>query len=232
MDMKRRILIIDKDDNLCFLLSEFLKLKDFTVDVESDYDLSLRKVKTKIYDLCLVDVSAYDGDADEIIANINMANSSFPIVALSTDSSSEEAVKCLRNGCKDYLKKPFLIEELYLRIKNIFNTNTRQSKENIFKIGKFNFNADIQQLEIDSKIIKLTTKESELLKLLIENANNLLDRNIALKKIWNKTTDNNARSIDVYITKLRRIFQDHDDIKIINVHGRGFRMTLSNELEN
>lgn len=228
MDLKKKILIVDKDDNLCFLFSEFLKLKDFNVDIEPDFLSSVEKMKTNMYDLCLVDISTPKQDTEELIAEIKNANSNMLVIALSTEGTSEEAVKCLRAGCRDYIRKPFLIEEVYLRVNNAFNSAVKNSKENIYNIGKFVFNSDIQQLELGSEIIRLTTKESELLKLLVENANNLLDRGIALKKIWNKTTDNNARSIDVYITKLRRIFEGHDDIQIINVHGRGFRMSLTN----
>lgn len=229
--MEKKILIIDKDDNLTFLLSEFLKLKDFVVEIEPDYVKSLDKINTKLFEMCIIDVSAYDESCQIIIENIATRNPRMPIIATSANESPTEAVELLRGGCKDYLKKPFRIEELYLRIQNLINLNPSTDLAHTITAGRYTFRRDIQQLEVGDTVIKLTTKESELLGLLLENLNALLDRNVALMKIWNKSTDDNTRSIDVYITRLRRKLEAYTDIQIINVHGKGFRMTLDEGTE-
>ena len=158
-----------------------------------------------------------------------MINPEMPIIFLTAKSMKEDVLEGFSVGADDYMTKPFSMEELISRIEAILRRTQgsgQQYKQTEFEIGKFHFDANKQLLILDGKSVKLTTKESELLKLLCNNANNVLERNFALKSIWIDDNYFNARSMDVYITKLRKYLKDDPSVEILNIHGKGYKLIM------
>ncbi len=165
-----------------------------------------------------------------MIEKIRKIDKEVPILFLSAKAMQEDRIQGFEVGADDYLTKPFSMEELLLRIKAIMRRSTASVDENtksIFNFGKYTFEYNRQLLIIDKKEQKLTSKEAELLKLLCENVNNVLDRTVALNKIWFDDSYFNARSMDVYVTKLRKYLKEDTNVELINVHGVGFKLVVS-----
>lgn len=156
-----------------------------------------------------------------------MVNTEVPIIFLTAKSMKEDIFQGFKIGADDYLTKPFSMEELLFRIEAILRrTKGTLGGQDVFQIGKYKFDTQKQQLIDGEKVVKLTTKESELLKLLCNNANKVLERNFALKTIWVDDNYFNARSMDVYITKLRKHLKDEPAVEILNVHGKGYKLVM------
>jgi DNA-binding response OmpR family regulator len=156
-----------------------------------------------------------------------MVNTDVPIIFLTAKSMKEDIFQGFKIGADDYIAKPFSMEELLFRLEAILRrTKGGLTNQEVFQLGKYKFDTQKQQLIDGDKVLKLTTKESELLKLLCNNANKVLERNYALKTIWVDDNYFNARSMDVYITKLRKHLKDEPSVEIINVHGKGYKLVL------
>ena len=212
MEEKLKILLCEDDENLGMLLREYLQAKG---------------LKNK-YDLCVLDVMMPKKDGFTLAQEIRSVNSDIPIIFLTAKTLKEDLFEGFRNGADDYITKPFSMEELIFRIEAILRRiKGKKTKETTFyKIGKFTFDTQKQVLTIDGKSTKLTTKESELLSLLCAHANEILQRDFALKTIWIDDNYFNARSMDVYITKLRKHLKRDPSVEIINVHGKGYKLIL------
>jgi DNA-binding response OmpR family regulator len=168
-------------------------------------------------------------DGFTLAREIRMVNPDIPIIFLTAKNLKEDVIEGFKLGADDYLTKPFSMEELIFRIEAILRRTSQDSQSNnqlMFKLGKFTFDARKQILFDENDTVKLTTKESDLLKLLCQNANKVLERNYALKLIWIDDNYFNARSMDVYITKLRKHLKDESGVEIINVHGKGYKLIL------
>lgn len=158
-----------------------------------------------------------------------MLNTDVPIIFLTAKSMKDDILQGFKVGADDYLSKPFSMEELLFRIEAILRrTSGNAATQDVYTLGIFKFDTQKQQLinTSNENLIKLTTKESELLKLLCINANKVLERNIALKTIWVDDNYFNARSMDVYITKLRKHLKEDPSVEIINVHGKGYKLVM------
>jgi len=165
-------------------------------------------------------------DGFTLASDIRNINSEVPIIFLTAKSMKEDILQGFKLGADDYLSKPFSMEELLSRIESILRRVRGKKIKDIviFNIGAFVFDAQKQALIYDGETRKLTTKESELLRLLASNANSILERNYALKSIWEDDNYFNARSMDVYITKLRKLLKDDPNVAIINIHGKGYKL--------
>ena len=165
-------------------------------------------------------------DGFTLAQEIRQANSEIPIVFLTAKTLKEDILEGFKIGADDYITKPFSMEELVFRVEAILRrVRGKKNKENtLYHIGKFLFDTQKQLLTIGGKQTKLTTKENELLALLCSHANEILQRDFALKTIWIDDNYFNARSMDVYITKLRKHLKDDEDIEIINIHGKGYKL--------
>ena len=165
-------------------------------------------------------------DGFALAADIRNINSEVPIIFLTAKSMKEDILQGFKLGADDYLSKPFSMEELLSRIESILRRVKGKKVKDVvvFNIGGFVFDAQKQVLTYDGETKKLTTKESELLRLLASNANSILERNYALKSIWEDDNYFNARSMDVYITKLRKLLKDDPNVAIINIHGKGYKL--------
>lgn len=224
---KIRVLLAEDDENLGFLLKEYLNAKDYEVDLYKDGEKAFKGFQNNYYDICILDVMMPIKDGFTLAKEIRMSNNAMPILFLTAKSMKEDVIEGFALGADDYMTKPFSIEELLMRLEAILRRTRKDSpmsEQALFQIGKYVFDATKQTLQIDNDVRKLTTKESELLKYLCINKNSLLDRNFALKTIWVDDSYFNARSMDVYITKLRKYLSDDPTIEIINVRGKGFKL--------
>lgn len=225
---KIKVLLVEDDSNLGNLLKEYLEAKGFStvlaVNGKQGYDL-FSKDK---FNICILDVMMPIKDGYTLAKEIRAIDAAVPIVFLTAKSMKEDAIEGFKVGADDYINKPFSMEELLLRIKAIIrrteNKNVKNSDQTLFKIGSYNFDYSHQTLTLNDVSQKLTTKEADLLRLLCLNANDVLDRNFALKSIWKDDNYFNGRSMDVYIAKLRKYLKEDSKVELINVHGKGFKL--------
>ncbi len=227
---KTKILVIEDDPNLRYILQESLELQGFNVVRCEDGEAGHSAFLKEKFDLCLIDVMLPKKDGFTLAREIRKVDQHIPIIFLTAKSLKEDRIKGFKIGGDDYITKPFSMEELVLRIQAVLkrskNHRIFSQEPKIFTIGTFHFDHEQQILSYKNMTQKLTHKEAELLKLLCLNLNQILEREIALKQIWGDDSFFTARSMDVYITKLRKYLSDDDRIEIINVHGRGFKMIV------
>ena len=221
-----KILLCEDDENLGMLLREYLQTKGYDADLQPDGEAGYRAFTRGKYDLCVLDVMMPKKDGFSLAGDIRAMNAEIPIIFLTAKSMKEDILQGFKLGADDYLSKPFSMEELLYRIESIMRrVRGKKSKDVVvYQIGEFIFDAQKQLLTIGGNSQKLTTKESELLNLLAANANSILERNYALKTIWVDDNYFNARSMDVYITKLRKLLKADPNVAIINIHGKGYKL--------
>jgi len=221
-----RILLAEDDENLGSLLKEYLNAKGYETELFSDGNKAYRGFIKEYFNLCLLDVMMPEKDGFTLAKEIRQINNEIPILFLTAKSMKEDILEGFSIGADDYITKPFSMEELLYRIEAILRRTKQDTlQENkTCTIGKYLFDTQTQFLKKGNKKKKLTTKESELLKLLCNNKNKVLERNFTLRTIWIDDNYFNARSMDVYITKLRKYLKDDPSIQIINVHGKGFKL--------
>lgn len=224
-----KILLAEDDANLGLLLKEYLVAKSYNTTLCEDGDKAYDEFLKNPYDICIFDIMMPHRDGFTLAKDIRLINSEIPIIFLTAKSMKEDVLEGFKLGADDYMTKPFSMEELIVRIEAVLRRTTGLKQENSqeeFKLGKYTFDSRKQHLIDGENSIKLTTKESELLKLLCNNVNKVLERNLALKTIWADDNYFNARSMDVYITKLRKHLKDEPSIEIINVHGKGYKLIM------
>lgn len=229
MDTKIKILLAEDDENLGLLLKEYLIAKGFDTDLFPDGETAYHGFMRNHYQVCLLDVMMPKKDGFTLAKDIRMINADIPVIFLTAKNLKEDVIEGFKIGADDYMTKPFSMEELIFRIEAILrriSNETQPNDQNIFKVGLYTFDVRKQILSHDNDEVKLTTKESELLRLLVVNANKVLERNYALKAIWIDDNYFNARSMDVYITKLRKHLKDDPSVEIINVHGKGYKLIM------
>ena len=226
---KANVLLAEDDENLGVLLREYLKAKGYETDLYPDGEAAFKGFQSKTYDICILDVMMPKKDGFTLAKEIRQLNTSIPIIFLTAKSMKEDLVEGFSSGADDYMTKPFSIEELLLRVEAVLRRTRGDNVTNqdVFTIGIYTFNATKQTLTNGDEEQKLTAKESELLKYLCFNRNGILDRNFALRTIWNDDSYFNARSMDVYITKLRKYMKEDSSIQIINIRGKGFKLISS-----
>ena len=222
-----KILLVEDDSNLGLLLQEYLNAKGFDTTIATDGEKGHKAFMGESFDLCILDVMMPQKDGFELAKEIRTSDKEVPIIFLTAKSMREDTLEGFKAGADDYMTKPFSMEELLLRIKAIMRRTKVMDEgqdKSVFKVGKTEFNFNTQILKIGKNEQKLTTKENQLLKLLFNNSNEVLSRETALKMIWGDDNYFNARSMDVYITKLRKYLKEEENVEIINVHGQGFKL--------
>ena len=225
-DSKLKILLCEDDESLGMLLREYLQAKGYDADLCPDGEAGFKAFLKNPYNMCVLDVMMPKMDGFALAQEIRQVNADIPIIFLTAKNLKEDIFEGFKIGADDYITKPFSMEELVLRMEAILRRvhGKQQKSVAIYRIGKFLFDTKRQILSIDGRQTKLTTKESELLILLCAHANDVLQRELALKTIWIDDNYFNARSMDVYITKLRKHLKEDPDIEINNVHGKGYRL--------
>ncbi len=225
-----KVLLVEDEVNLGNLLRDYLNAKGYETTLCEDGEQGFDTFAKNNFDICILDVMLPLKDGFTLAKEIRMVNSEIPIIFLTAKSLPDDRIEGFKSGADDYLTKPFNMEELLLRIQAILkrtNSNPFETdQDGVFTIGKFSFDSNKQLLTLGSESRKLTSKESELLRLLAKNANKVLDRNFALKSIWQDDSYFNARSMDVYITKLRKYLKEDPEIEILNIHGKGFKLIV------
>jgi DNA-binding response OmpR family regulator len=225
--MPYKLLIAEDDRNLGAILKEYLELKGYEPVLTRDGQEALEEFKKAQYDLCILDVMMPKKDGFAVGQEIRSLSPEMPFIFLTARSQQEDTLRGLRLGADDYIKKPFSMEELDLRLQAILKRlNSPTAEKQVYELGKLKFDYPHQELVADGIKQKLTSKESELLLLLAQNLNKTLNRRAALKIIWGDDSYFNARSMDVYITKLRKHLAKDEQVKIITVHGQGFRLVI------
>ena len=231
MKTNKKILLVEDDSNFGRILKEYLSINKYNVDLASNGIEGYEKFTRSEYDLCILDVMMPYKDGFTLAKEIREKNDQIPIIFLTAKTLKEDVLKGYKIGADDYLTKPFDSEILLAKIKSLFSRKNLLKSDNStvyeFSFGKFNFNSKLRMLNHGSdEPIKLSPKENELLKMLVLNLNDLLPRDIALNKIWRDDNYFTSRSMDVYIAKLRKYLEADNKIKIINIHGEGFRLTV------
>ncbi|MDP2423573.1 MAG: response regulator transcription factor [Bacteroidales bacterium] len=226
-----KVLLAEDDRNLGNILKSYLDAKNYETTLCVNGQEALQAYAKNQFDICIVDVMMPVMDGFMLAKEIRLDNKHIPILFLTAKSLQEDKIKGFELGADDYITKPFSMEELLVRMKAVLRRSTQGplpgEDVSTFHIGNFVFDVNRQLLSLDIITIKLTSKETELLKLLCESMNHVLDRRIALHKIWNDDSYFNARSMDVYITKLRKYLKKDPTIELINVHGIGFKLVTN-----
>ncbi|GJM27371.1 MAG: transcriptional regulatory protein RprY [Cyclobacteriaceae bacterium] len=221
-----KLLIVEDDENLGQILKEYLELKGFATHLARDGEEGLSEFNKQDFNLCILDIMMPKKDGFTLAREIKLLDRQVPIIFLTAKSMKEDTIEGFKIGADDYVTKPFSMEELLLRITAVLRRSggMKLEKKTSYEFGKFIFHYDQQLLEFDKQKQKLTSKESELLRLLCQNMNQTLDRSAALKMIWKDDSYFNARSMDVYIAKLRKHLKKDQNIQILTIHGEGFKL--------
>lgn len=231
MDVQYSILLAEDDPNLSVVLKDFLEMLGFSIELCINGEEGIKAFKEMRFDLCILDVMMPRKDGFTLAREIREINENIPIIFLTARSLKEDRIQGFKAGCDDYITKPFSTEELSLRIKAILKRCSIQnqwiiSQKAVFEIGGYVLDHNNLILSYRNEEITLTKKEADLLKLLCENRNNLVTRETALRSIWGNDNYFVGRSMDVFITRLRKYLKNDERISITNVHGTGFRLDI------
>jgi DNA-binding response OmpR family regulator len=230
MKNKVKILLAEDDKNLGAILKQYLEAKGFPTTLCANGEEALEQYKKDNYEFLILDVMMPVMDGFTLAKEIRKMDTKVPILFLTAKNMQNDKIHGFEVGADDYLTKPFSMEELLMRIKAILKrtqSSSHKTEDNIYKFGRFTFDYNRQILDNGEKEEKLTSKEADLLKLFCDNINEVLDRTVALNKIWFGDSYFNARSMDVYITKLRKYLKDDPTVELINVHGVGFKLVVT-----
>lgn len=223
-----KLLLVEDDPNLGNLLVEYLRAKGYQADLRTDGQQGKDTYDQGGYDLLILDVMMPLKDGFTLAREIRQKDASTPIIFLTAKSMKQDTIQGLESGADDYLTKPFSMEELLLRVSAVLRRSKgvepKAPEPDEYVIGDSTFDSRKQILRTPEGERKLTTKESELLRLLCLNRNDVLERSAALNAVWGNDSYFNGRSMDVYIAKLRKYLREDPTVEIINVHGKGFRL--------
>ena len=231
MENKLHILLCEDEESLGMLVREYLQAKGYDAELYLDGEAGYKAFVKGEYDMCLLDVMKPKMDGFTLARELRMINAEVPIMFLTAKNLKDDILEGFKLGADDYLTKPFSMDELVYRMEAILRRVKARNKQMAvrYQLGRFVFDTQRQLLTIGEKSTKLTTKESELLTMLCTHMNDVLERDLALKTIWIDDNFFNARSMDVYITKLRKHLKDDDQIEIINIHGKGYKLITPDE---
>lgn len=231
-EINGNILLVEDDENLGTLLSEYLNSKGYETTLANDGEKGLRKFLNQSFDMCILDVMMPVKDGFTLAKEIREINTDIPIVFLTAKSMKDDALEGFTLGADDYITKPFSMEVLLMRIKAILRRSVEggiSKDKTTFEVGSYLFDSERRVLSREGKEEKLTSKENDLLKLLAMSDGKTLERKAALMLIWGDDNYFNSRSMDVYITKLRKYLKADENIEIINIHGKGFKLYIRKE---
>lgn len=230
-NVKTQILLVEDDPNLGDLLKEYLEAKGFETKLATDGKKGFDAFCKQQFDLLLLDVMMPVKDGLTLAKEIRVTDKNVPIIFLTAKSMKEDTIEGFNAGADDYITKPFNMDELLMRVNAVLRRSNRgraaNTTDTTFNIGSYTFNSETQALIHNGAEQKLTTKESQLMRLLCIHKNDVLDRNFALKTIWHDDNYFNGRSMDVYIAKLRKYLKEDSKVEIVNVHGKGFKLLVN-----
>jgi two-component system response regulator VicR len=226
--LKPRVLLVEDDPNLGLIVQEHLLLNGFDVQLCANGETGLAAFRTGRFALCLVDVMMPRVDGFALAREIRRRDKTVPLIFLTAKSLKEDKIEGFHLGCDDYITKPFSVEELLLRIQAVLRRSGSRTEDQptAFTVGRYAFDSVTRTLRLGSQETRLTARESDLLRLLCRYQNKTLDRALALQEIWGEDSYFNARSMDVFISKLRKYLRDDPRVEISSVHGVGFSLTV------
>ncbi|MEZ4757892.1 MAG: response regulator transcription factor [Flavobacteriales bacterium] len=228
MSSPLKLLLVEDDPNLGGLLADYLRAKGYLVDLRTDGQQGWLAFSQNSYDLMILDVMMPLKDGFTLAREIRAKDPLVPIVFLTAKSMKQDTLEGFKAGADDYLTKPFSMEELLLRTNAVLRRSRgvqpREVEPEEYVLGATRFDPRKQMLQTPVGERRLTTKESELLRLLCAHRNDVLERGLALREVWGSDSYFNGRSMDVYIAKLRKYLREDPSVEIINVHGKGFRL--------
>ena len=228
-----KILIVEDDQYLGMMVQELLESRGFEAQWRTDGQQGYDEFVRFAPDLCLLDVNMPEKDGFSLAREIKAVNRKAPIIFLTAKSMKEDVVKGFKLGADDYIKKPFSMEELILRINAILRRSgvlDEEEEENtLFNIGNYHYNHTLRTLKHADGEVVLPNREADLLRLLCLSKNQLLEREYALKKLWGDDSYFNARSMDVYITNIRKKLKADPSIQLVNIRGRGYKLMVLDE---
>lgn len=220
-----KILLAEDEPALGQIIKESLETRNFKVLLCENGDIAFKTYVTESPELLVLDVMMPKKDGFTLAKEIRALDDKIPIIFLTAKSQTQDVVEGFTIGGNDYLKKPFSIEELIVRVNNLLNRTKEQKHEDVFHIGNYTFHFTKQTLQFkNEKSIQLTHREAQLLFHLQKNKNKVLDRSVILNKLWGNDDFFNARSMDVFITKLRKKLKQDSNVQIINVRGFGYKL--------
>ena len=226
-----QILLLEDDPNLGFILQEHLELQGYGVDLQTNGVDGMEHFRKGGYALCLVDVMMPKKDGFTFAKEVRAEDEQIPLIFLTARSLKEDRVEGFRIGADDYITKPFSMEELMLRIravlKRVHASSARPPAHGAYTMGSFSFATDTRTLSREGKGEELTTREAELLALFCVADQGLVERTVALRELWGDDSFFAGRSMDVFISRLRKRFAADPAVQIVNVHGRGFRLVVA-----
>ncbi len=235
--MNQKILLVEDDRNFGDVLKSYLEMHDYDVNLATDGEAGWDAFHKSEYDLCIFDVMMPKKDGFTLAREVREKNQEVPIIFLTAKTLKEDVVEGFKIGADDYISKPFNSEELLYRVQAILKRSGKKADLDedikIFNLGKFSFNYPLRHLTYDgdeSSMEKLSPKEAHLLRLFCLYKNDVLPRSIALTKIWGEDNYFTARSMDVFVTKLRKYIKKDDNLEIVNIHGNGFRLIDRSEM--
>jgi DNA-binding response OmpR family regulator len=225
---KIRILYLEDETSLGSITHDVLVKNGFHVDWAQDGRSALSLFRSKKFDVCIADIMLPGLDGYSFVKEIRKIDIEMPIIFLSARTLAEDVVKGFQVGADDYMRKPFTVEELIVRINSLLRRRptTEIIAGSIFTIGKNIYKYDVMELQIGEKIITLTYRTNELIYRLMKSKNGVMDRRQTLLDLWGDDSAYNARSMDVFISKIRKYFQEDPNIKIINLRGLGYKMII------
>ncbi len=230
MDSSPRLLLLEDDPNLGTIIRDHLTLNGFDVVLHTNGEDGLAAYRQSNFDLCLVDIMMPKLDGFSFARTVRETDAVTPIIFLTAKSLKEDKIEGFKIGCDDYLTKPFSVEELLLRIQAVLRRTkgpaAKVDQPTRFEIGKYIFDSRRQLLTHGRTQYKLTAKETDLLRLLCLHMNETLDRETALREVWQSDSYFSGRSMDVFVSKLRKYFKDDKRIEILTIHGKGFRLIV------
>ena len=231
MPSKKNILLVEDDNNFGSILRDYLTLHSYETTLAKNGIEGLEKFRKRNYDLCILDVMMPFKDGFSLASDIRAINDEVPLIFLTAKSLKEDVIKGFKIGADDYLIKPFDSEILLFKIKSIFKRKISLKKATDNKVdyifSSFRYNSKFRELQFkNDKPVTLSPKEGKLLTLLLDNMNDLTTREEALVKIWNDDNYFTSRSMDVYVTKIRKYLSKDPKIKIDNIHGKGFKFSI------
>ena len=223
-----RILLVEDDLNLGLVIADHLKTQDYEVISAEDGAEGLVKFNEEQFNLCILDVMLPVLDGFSLAQDIRKINKDIPILFLTAKSMTEDKIKGFESGGDDYLTKPFSIQEFELRVKALLRRSKSElvTQEMTYAIGAYRYDVENQVLNINETQKTLTKKEAQILKILFKHKNQVISREIILKGVWGQDDYFVGRSLDVFITKLRKYFADDERIVISNLHGVGFKFEV------
>jgi len=225
-----KILLLEDDPNLGLILQEHLTMNGFDVVLCVDGQVGTEVFEKQKFDLCLVDIMMPRKDGISFVRDIRQKDNQTPIIFLTAKALKDDRIAGFKAGCDDYITKPFSAEELLLRIQAVLRRTGIGNTVNDFtqfEIGRYSFDSTTRILQHKKTEQKLTGKESELLRLLCQNMNQILERKTALIEIWGQDDYFSGRSMDVFISKLRKYLEKDQTVQILSIHGKGFRLITS-----